>query len=170
MIKAHFLGPHRDFCVILLSGLENEQHKFQYFNRSFQNRINHTLLQLLYWKWITLIILTWIWWQLACTSAHACRTSSKAFFRCERCSICWRSIRHTTSIRGLDVTVVWPEASLWLPTLSVILRDSVIKNATVEEKPLKTKMLNNYVIEPLIRKLNTSQQPIRSVTGYQTLR
>jgi len=68
---------------------------------------------------------------LAFTKTQAWRTSSKALFLCAKCSGWCTSITHTTSILGLctwwDVTVVCPEASLWLPTLSVILRLSVNK-------------------------------------------
>jgi len=63
---------------------------------------------------------TWMWCILALTKLQACLTSSSAFFRCARCSGCCRSRTQATSILGLPGTVVYPDVSLCVPTLSVL--------------------------------------------------
>lgn len=63
---------------------------------------------------------TWMWCIFALTKLQVCLTSSKAPLRCARCSDCWRSKTHATSILGLPEIVVRPDTSLWVPTLSVL--------------------------------------------------
>jgi len=57
---------------------------------------------------------------LALTKLQACLTSSNAFFRWARCSDCCKSKTQATSILGLPGTVVCPDMSLCVPTLSVL--------------------------------------------------
>lgn len=69
---------------------------------------------------------TWIWWILALTKLQACLTSSNAFFLCTRCSGCCKSKTQATSILGLPGTVVCPDMSLCVPTLSVLEMPSMM--------------------------------------------
>lgn len=62
---------------------------------------------------------------LALTKLQACLTSSSAFFRCARCSDCCKSKTQATSILGLPGTVVCPDMSLCVPTLSVLEMPSI---------------------------------------------
>lgn len=89
---------------------------------------------------------TWIWCMLALTKLQACLTSSSAFFRWVRCSDCCKSKTQATSILGLPGTVVPPDMSLCVPTLSVLEMPSMMPDcrAAVQDRSyISKKYLHN---------------------------